>query len=100
MTPEEQLNAMREKTRARGRRFKERVIAGGGIDAYRAKMAEYRRRYRAKQKGVVEPPSAEPIADEDTDSPDVKSLDTWMRLRHLNVLYSIVVDDVNLPSYA
>ena len=54
MTAEEILARQREKSRIRQQRFKERVIAEGGIDAYRAKMAEYRRRYRAKKKAAAD----------------------------------------------
>lgn len=51
MTPEEErLNRKREQSRVRQQRFKERLIAEGGIGAFRAKMTEYRRRYRAKKK--------------------------------------------------
>lgn len=74
MTAEEKLNSQREKSRIRQQRFKERVIADGGVEAYRAKMAEYRRRYRAKKKAVESPPD---IETPDTEIPDiVKTPDT------------------------
>ena len=80
MTAEEKLNAQREKSRIRQQRFKERVIAEGGIDAYRAKIAEYRRRYRAKKKAAADIDPPDTIETPDT----IDCVQTSKRFVHLS----------------
>jgi len=54
MTPEEKLEQIRLRGLERQRKYRERIVEAGGADAWRAKMAAYKRTYRAKKKAEKE----------------------------------------------